>query len=118
MSNQISYIIRYFHVIDSGIILCLLTFPIRQPNSKILPWFYELFSSSYKQSLLSSIFYLPSANLQFASNHLQREFARYVKRHAFHKIWLGGLNPPKTLSTYAPFGASICNTPCTTIICL
>ena len=32
-------------------------------------------------------------------------------------IRLGGLNPPKTLSIYAPFGAGICNTLCTANVC-
>ena len=33
-------------------------------------------------------------------------------------IRLGGFNPPKTLSIYAPFGAGICNTLCTANTCL
>ena len=50
---------------------------------------------------------------------VQIEFARYVKRHAFYKIWLGGeQNPPKTLSIYAPNGAGFGNTLCTTGFCL
>lgn len=60
MRNYISYIIRQFHVVGFGIILCLLPFLIRQADGKILPWFYQLSSSSYKQSLLSFLFLYPS----------------------------------------------------------
>lgn len=50
---------------------------------------------------------------------VQIEFARYVKRHAFYRIRLGGfLHPPKTLCIYAPDGAGIGNTLCTTCFCL
>ena len=64
MDNQISHIIWYFHVIGPGIILRLLPFLIRQADGKILPWFYQLSSSSYKQSLLSFFLY-PSSEVSF-----------------------------------------------------
>ncbi len=65
MNNQISHIIRYFHVVGFCIILRLLPFLIRQPDGEILPWFYQLSSSSYKQSLLSFFSY-PSSEVSFS----------------------------------------------------
>ena len=38
---------------------------IRQADGKILPWFYQLSSSSYKQSLLSFLFLYPSLEVPF-----------------------------------------------------